>query len=76
MKSNVEIIQEVIEQVVNQGKIDMWDQYFSPDYISRGAPYIGMGFSRDTSGNRHIINMIAPGSPADGKLQWETSCSG
>jgi predicted ester cyclase len=69
MKSNVEIIQDTIEQIVNQKRIDKWDQYFSPDYISRGAPYIGMGFSRDTSGNKHIINMIAPGSPADGKLQ-------
>jgi predicted ester cyclase len=69
MKSNVEIIQDTIEQIVNQKEIDKWDQYFSPDYISRGAPYIGMGFSRDTSGNKHIIDMIAPGSPADGKLQ-------
>jgi predicted ester cyclase len=69
MKSNVEIIQDTIEQIVNRKKIEKWDQYFSPDYISRGAPHIGMGFSRDTSGNRHIINMIAPGSPADGKLQ-------
>jgi predicted ester cyclase len=69
MKSNVEIIQDTIEQIVNQKRIDKWDQYFSPDYISRGAPYIGMGFSRDTSGNRHIISMIAPGSPSDGKLQ-------
>jgi hypothetical protein len=31
MKSNVEIIQDVIEQVVNQKKIDIWDQYFSQD---------------------------------------------
>jgi len=69
MKSNVEIIQDTIEQVVNQKKIDIWDQYFSQDYISRGAPYIGMGFSSDSSGNKHIINMIARGSPADGKLQ-------
>ena len=69
MKSNVEIIQDTIEQVVNQKKIDMWDHYFSQEYIARGAPFIGMGFSRDTSENRHIINLIIPGSPADGKLQ-------
>ena len=69
MKSNAEIIQDTIEQIVNQKNIDKWDQYFSPDYVSRGAPYIGMGFSRDTSGNRHIIDMIAAGSPADGRLQ-------
>ena len=69
MKSNIEILQEVLEQVVNQKKIDQWDQYFSPDYVSRGAPYIGMGFSRDTSENKHIINMVFPGSPAEGVLQ-------
>jgi predicted ester cyclase len=69
MKSNVEIIQDTIEQVVNQKKIDIWDQYFSQDYISRGNPYVGMGLSVDSSGNKHIVNIIATGSPAEGKLQ-------
>lgn len=69
MKSNVGIIQDTIEQIVNQKKIDLWDQFFSPDYIARGAPFIGMGFSRDTSENKHVLNFVIPGSPADGKLQ-------
>lgn len=69
MKSNVEIIQDTIEQIVNQKKIDMWEQFFSPEYIARGAPFIGMGFSRDTSENKHIIDFVIPGSPADGMLQ-------
>jgi predicted ester cyclase len=69
MKSNLETIRETIEQIVNQKKIELWDHYFSPDYIARGAPFIGMGFSRDRSENQHIINMIVPGSPAEGKLQ-------
>jgi ketosteroid isomerase-like protein len=69
MKSNAEIVRDVLEQVVNQKKIDAWDHYFSPDYIARGAPFIGMGFSRDTSGNKHKIDAISPGSPAEGKLQ-------
>lgn len=68
MKPSVEIIQDVLEQVVNQKRIDMWDQYFSPNYIARGAPFIGMGFSRDDSGNKHVIDAIIPGSPAEGKL--------
>ena len=49
MNSNAEIVQEVIERVVNQKRIDAWDQYFSQDYIARGAPYVGMGFSVDSS---------------------------
>lgn len=69
MKSNAEIIHEVLEQVVNQKRIDAWDEYFSQDYIARGAPFIGMGLSRDTSGDKHIIDGIIPGSPAEGKLQ-------
>ncbi len=69
MKSNAEIIHDVLEQVVNQKRIDAWDQYFSPDYIARGAPFVGLGFSRDTSGNKHVINAIIPGGPAEGKLQ-------
>jgi predicted ester cyclase len=69
MKSNAEIVRDVLEQVVNQKKIDAWDHYFSPDYIARGAPFIGMGFSRDTSGNKHKIDAISSSSPAEGKLQ-------
>ncbi|MEW6216616.1 MAG: ester cyclase [Candidatus Bipolaricaulota bacterium] len=68
MKSNVEIIQDALDQIVNQKRLDAWDQYFSPDYIARGAPFIGMGFSRRTSGNKHVINAVAAGSPAAGKL--------
>ncbi len=69
MKSNTEIIREVLEQVVNQKRIDAWDEFFSEDYIARGAPFIGLGFYRDTSGDKHIVNFVIPGSPAEGKLQ-------
>lgn len=69
MQSNVEIVRDVLEEVVNQKKLDAWGKYFSPDYVARGAPSIGLGFSRDTSGGKHIINAISPGSPAEGKLQ-------
>ena len=69
MKSNNEIIQDTIEQIVNQKEIDHWDQFFSPNYIAHGAPFIGMGFSRESSRTNHIVDMIIPGSPADGKLQ-------
>ncbi len=69
MKPNAAIVREVLEVVVNQKKIDAWDRYFGPDYIAHGAPYIGMGFSRDTSENKHVISAISPGSPAEGKLQ-------
>jgi ketosteroid isomerase-like protein len=69
MKSNIEIIHEILEQVVNQNQIDVYDQYFSQDYISRGDPYIGTGLGIGSSGIKHILQFIAPGSPAEGKLQ-------
>ena len=69
MKSNVEIIQDFVEQVMNQKNFDAYDQYFSSDYIAHGNPYVGNGFSLDSSENKHIINMIFPGSPAEGNLQ-------
>jgi ketosteroid isomerase-like protein len=69
MKSNAQIIHDVLEQVVNQKRIDAWDEYFGPDYVARGAPFFGLGFSRDTSGDKHIIDFVIPGSPAEGRLQ-------
>lgn len=69
MKTNVEIIQDSIEQVLNQKKIDAWEQFISQDYVSHGAPYVGTGFSIDSSGDKHIINLVVTGSPAEGKLQ-------
>lgn len=69
MRPNVEIVREALEQIVNHKRIDAWDEYFSPDYIAREAPFIGLGFFRDSSGDRHIISAIIPGSPAEGELQ-------
>jgi len=69
MKSNASIVRDVLEEVVNQKRIDAWDRYFSPDYVARSAPFIGMGFSRDTCGGKQVVNAISSGSPAEGKLQ-------
>lgn len=69
MKTNVEFIQDHVEQVYNQKKIDRWEQDTSQDYFFRTAPYVGTGFSVDSSGDKHIVNLVAPGSPAEGVLQ-------
>jgi ketosteroid isomerase-like protein len=69
MKPNVEIVHNVLEQIVNQKRIDAWDEYFSKDYVARGAPFVGLGFSRRGSEGRHIINAVTPGGSADGKLR-------
>jgi len=69
MRSNTEIVRDALEKIVNQKRIDAWDEYFSPDYVSRGASFIGLGFTRDSSGEQHIIRAVLPGSPAEGKLE-------
>jgi len=69
MKSNAEIIHDALEQVVNQKRIDAWDEYFSPDYVARGAQSMGLGFYRDTSDSKHTVHYVVPGGPAEGKLE-------
>jgi len=69
MKPNAELVHEALDKIVNQKRIDAWDQYFSPDYIARGAPSIGLGFFRGTSGAKHVVHAIIPGGPAEGKLR-------
>ena len=69
MESNLEIIQDIIEQVINQKRIERWEQALSPDFVSHGAPFIGVGYSTDSTGDQHIIDFVLPGSPAEGVLQ-------
>ena len=69
MRSNVETVHETIERIVNQKRIDSWDAYFGTDCVARGAPFVGLGFARDTSENRHVVDQVFPGGPADGRLQ-------
>lgn len=68
-KTNKEIVQGFFEQVVNEKRMDLWDEYISKDYVSHAAPYVGMGLSARTSGDKLIVSSIAPGGPAEGKLQ-------
>ena len=55
-KTNKEIVQSFFDQVVNQKRIDLWDEYISKDYVSHAAPYIGMGLSTRTADDKMIIS--------------------
>jgi len=68
-KTNKEIVQGFFDQVINQKRMELWDDYISKDYVSHAAPYIGMGLSTQTSEGKMIISSIAPGAPAEGRLQ-------
>ena len=68
-KTNKEIVQGFFNQVINQKRMDLWDEYISKDFVSHAAPYIGMGFTEDSSSGKLLITSIAPGGPTDGNLQ-------
>ena len=68
-KTNKEIVQSYLDQVVNQKRIDLWDEYISKDFVSHAAPYIGMGLTANPSSGKLLITSIAANSPSDGKLQ-------
>jgi predicted SnoaL-like aldol condensation-catalyzing enzyme len=68
-KTNKEIVQGFFDQVINQKRMDAFDDYFSKDYVSHSPPYIGMGLSTQNTDDKMFVSSIAPGGPADGKLQ-------
>jgi predicted ester cyclase len=67
---NIQIVKEYIEQVFNQKRIERIFDYIAEECIFHSPPYVGIGLIPDsTSGERIVIQEIARGGPADGKLQ-------
>ncbi|MEN8242852.1 MAG: ester cyclase [Chloroflexota bacterium] len=69
MKTNREIIEEVISEVVNQKQLERYPQFVSEEYFSRGDAFIGLGFSAQPESDTLRLQFIAPGSPAEGVLE-------
>jgi hypothetical protein len=68
-QTNSDILRGYYEEVDNQKHLDLLPKYLSEKFIGHGTPYVGMGvMSDDTSGNKIIIKIVYPGSPAEGKL--------
>jgi hypothetical protein len=69
-QSHKHIVQSYYEEVVNGKNLDRLDDFFADGCVFHGVPYVGMGvFPDDTSGDKVLVRQIAPGSPAQGKLQ-------
>lgn len=69
-QTNSDILRGYIEEVTNQKQFDRIPKYLSEKYIGHGTPYVGIGVnSDDSSGNKVIIQLVFPGSPAEGKLK-------
>ena len=61
--------QEVLTKLMTIGYDVEHNILFGTDCVARGAPFVGLGFARDTSENRHVVDQVFPGGPADGRLQ-------
>ena len=68
-KKNKKIIQRLYDEVLNEKRVDLLDEFFSEDYAYHSAPYVGLGFVPDvSSGSKFVVVSTAPNGPTDGKL--------
>jgi predicted SnoaL-like aldol condensation-catalyzing enzyme len=69
-RSNKEVVLGFIEEVINQKRLDRFDEYFAPGSLYQSGPYVGLGFNfDDSSGEKLVLVEIAPGGPAHGKMK-------
>jgi predicted ester cyclase len=69
-KTNVQIVQEYVQDVLNHKQFERIFDYFTEDCIFHSSPYVGLGISMDDrSGDKVILVDIAPNSPAAGNLR-------
>lgn len=69
-QTNSSILRGFFDEVNNQKRLDLIPKYLSEKFVGHGTPYVGMGVnSDDSSGNKVIVQVVFPGSPAEGKLK-------
>ena len=69
-QTNSSILRGFFEEVINQKHLELIPKYMSEKFIGHGTPYVGIGMSFDnSSGDKIVVGMVKPGSPADGKLR-------
>jgi hypothetical protein len=69
-KTNVQIVQEYVEQVLNHKHFDRIFDYFAEDCVFHQPPYVGLGLNfDDRSGDKVVLIETAPSGPAAGNLQ-------
>ena len=68
--TNVQIVQEFIEEVFNRKNYDRAFDYCIEDCVFHLAPYVGLGADfDDRSGDKLVLVDVAPNGPAAGNLQ-------
>lgn len=70
MKSNKQIVLDMLEVLINARLFDRDMEFYHPESIYYGPTYVGLGYLPDDSSGENItVKMVSPGTPADGKLQ-------
>lgn len=57
------------EQILNQRRFDLIDDYFNSNTISHNPPYVGCGLITTEHEGRVLVRLVAPGGPAEGLVQ-------
>jgi len=69
-KTNVQIVEEYLEEVLNHKHFDRVFDYCAEDCVFHSPPYVGFGLNfDDRSGDKVVLLDIAPSGPAAGNLQ-------
>src|SRR5688572_11512982 len=69
-KTNIQIVEEYIDEVANQKHFDRIFEYCTEDCVLHVEPYVGLGLNFDSrSGDKIILFNIMPTGPAAGALQ-------
>lgn len=68
-KTNIQIVQEFYEQVINRRQFDQIYDYYSPQCVLHNSPFIGFGLNFDDRDDDHLMIFdVAPNGPAYGKI--------
>ena len=68
--SNKDIVLGFYRDVINGKDFTALDQYYHPDYLTGGLPYIGLGVGMDdSSGDQVVVNYVYDRGPSAGKLE-------
>ncbi|GAP16026.1 uncharacterized protein conserved in bacteria [Longilinea arvoryzae] len=54
------------EQILNQRRFDLIDEYFDASSISHNPPYVGCGLLTTEREDKVLVRLVAPGGPAVG----------
>jgi hypothetical protein len=68
-QTNSDILRGLVDEVLNQKRLDLLPKYLSGEYVGHGTPYVGLGIAPGYSdGVEFTVQLVHPGGPAEGKL--------